>query len=94
MLYKMCEKSSDISSKEIGFEIAKDLLQLIKDHDEVEISLENIEIITTNCSKIIFGTIYLELGAEQFYKKIRITQADDEMKIIIQQGIKNAISEN
>ena len=47
--------------------------------------------ITTKASKIIFGGLYQKLGSESFYKSVKISDTDEDMRIIIQQGIRSVI---
>jgi hypothetical protein len=46
----------------------------------------------TFCAKQVFGNLYLELGPSDFFEKIRISNANDDIRTIIKIGIQHAVS--
>jgi hypothetical protein len=44
-------------------------------------------------AKQIFGKLYLELGANEFFEKLEIKNASDDLKLIIRLGIQSAIDD-
>ena len=48
----------------------------------------------TFCAKQIFGKLYVDLGSENFFERIEILNASDDLKSIIKIGIQSAIQEN
>ena len=46
----------------------------------------------TLCAKQIFGQLYKDLGATEFKRRIKLTNANEDIKAVIIEGITNAIS--
>lgn len=82
-----------VSSKTVGDEI----YNLIKTHlikeEKLSIDLIDIKSMATFCAKQIFGRIYIELGSQQFFDRIILKGADNDLKTIIQIGIQHALEE-
>ena len=76
--------------------IAENVYQTIINHkpneNVVTIDLKGIEAMTTQCAKIIFGKLYINLGADLFYKNIAITNCSDGLQLVIEFGIEHALS--
>lgn len=82
-----------ISSQSIGKEVYQKIKIMLTDNGKVVIDVTNIKSMATFCAKQIFGKLYIELGSQSFYENIEIKGADDDLKIIIQIGIKHALEE-
>lgn len=82
-----------ISSETVGEDIYKIVKEEIDKGASVELNLLGIKTMATFCAKQIFGRLYIELGAEMFYEKISIKNADNDLKTIISIGIKNALDD-
>ena len=83
-----------ISEKETGEEIYNEIKKSISvDNSKIEIDMSKTKTMATYCAKQIFGRLYLELGAEAFFDKMILTNASNEMKLIIKMGIQNALEE-
>jgi hypothetical protein len=82
-----------ISSKSIGKEIYDLIKESLKKNKNIIIKVDNIKSMATFCAKQIFGRLYVELGSENFFDKININGADDDLKTIIQIGIQHALEE-
>ena len=76
-----------ITTHEISKEIYASIKKELNQHETIVLDMAGIEVMTTNCSCQIFGELYKELEPDNFYEKISIKNADDDMKIIIQEGI-------
>lgn len=83
-----------ISDKDIGAELFTIINAELNKHDIVEIDFTNIISMATFCAKQIFGRLYIELGSEVFFEKIKFHNVNDDLQIIIKMGIQNAIEEN
>ena len=74
---------------------AEELYKLIKDNDPfnnvIIIDLGGIETMTTQCAKIIFGQLYIELGADVFYQNIELKNCSEGLQIVIEFGIEHAL---
>lgn len=84
---------SIISDKETGNSLLKELKTGLKENSEIIVDLEGVISMATFCSKQVFGSLYLELGPEVFFNKIKFTKATDDVLAIIKIGIQNALEE-
>lgn len=82
-----------ISDKDIGDEIYNHIKTILSKGEKVEIDMGEIKSMATFCSKQIFGKIYIELGPANFFEKVIIRNASNDIKSIIKIGIQNAILE-
>ncbi|MDI9365188.1 MAG: STAS-like domain-containing protein [Flavobacterium sp.] len=83
-----------ISEKETGEEIYLEIKKsLTVNGSKIEIDMSKTKTMATYCAKQIFGRLYLELGAEFFFERIILTNASNELKLIIKMGIQNALEE-
>lgn len=58
---------------------------------DVIIDFANIQTMGTNCSKLIFGTLYGELGPESFFERIEIPNASLNIRRTIRLGIEASL---
>jgi len=82
-----------ISDKNIGNEIYSVINSFLLKNAAVNIDLSAIKSMATFNAKQIFGRLYVELGASNFFEKIRLSNASEDLKIIIQIGIQNALED-
>ena len=85
------EFATIISSKESGSIIYNLIKDSIPQENEVTIDMRSIKSMATYCAKQIFGRLYVELGQNIFSKNIIIKNASDNVRLIIQLGIRFAI---
>lgn len=83
-----------ISTKELGDKILETARNKLKSNDKIQLDLKGIRSMATFCAKQIFGKLYIELGAENFFERVEIQNASDDLKSIIKIGIQSAIQEN
>ncbi len=83
-----------ISDKEIGAEILGEIKTVLNSDNGVIIDMQDIRSMATFCAKQIFGALYVEMGSEDFFNKIRIKSATDDVKYIINLGIEKALEDN
>ncbi|MCX4291169.1 MAG: STAS-like domain-containing protein [Odoribacter sp.] len=84
---------SIISDKETGNALLEELKQGLKENDEIILDLEGVISMATFCSKQVFGSLYLELGADSFFYKIKFKNATNDVLAIIKIGIQSALEE-
>lgn len=94
MIIKLDKYGPIISDKKIGEKISKVLEKSLETNDTIEIDFENVISMATFCAKQIFGKLYTEKGAEYFFEKLKMSNVNDDVKIIIKMGIQSAIEEN
>jgi hypothetical protein len=83
-----------ISTKESGSKILGLINDSLKSNQQIQIDLKKIRSMATFCAKQIFGKLYVDLGSENFFERIEILNASDDLKSIIKIGIQSAIQEN
>lgn len=80
-----------ITTVEKSRQILNGIRELLSKFNDIIIDMSGIQVMTTNCANIIFGSLYVELGANNFYSKISFINATDDLKIIIQEGIASSL---
>lgn len=83
-----------ISSKEAGEEIYRQIKECGPKEHEIAIDMREIKSMATYCAQQIFGTLYLELGSELFFKHIIIHNASEDVQLIIKLGIRYAVEKS
>lgn len=82
-----------ISDKILGDEIYNLLQASVVKYDCTSVDLSAIKSMATFNAKQIFGRLYIELGSSKFFEKLRFVNASEDLKIIIQIGIQNALED-
>lgn len=80
-----------ISSKESGEKIYNLIKEANPLENEITINMENIRSMATFCAKQIFGRLYVELSPNIFGNNIIIKGASENVRLIIQLGIRFAL---
>ena len=75
-------------------EILLRIKEELKQKDSVVIDMAMIKLMQTRCAHLIFGSLYLELGAETFYRRIQIQGATPNIRTVILAGIEQACKNN
>lgn len=88
---KLDEFAPIISSKESGTQIYNLIMDADPLNNEVSIDMSSIKSMATYCARQIFGKLYIELTPEIFNKHIIIKNASENVKLIIQLGIRFAL---
>jgi hypothetical protein len=82
-----------ISDQESGDLIYSKVKAIIDSHKICIVDFKDIKSMATFNAKQIFGKLYLELGANEFFEKLEIKNASDDLKLIIRLGIQSAIDD-
>jgi len=82
-----------VSSKTVGDEIYKLINLTLTKEEKIIVNLEGIKSMATFCAKQIFGKLYINLGSQNFFDRITLKGADNDLKTIIQIGIQHALEE-
>lgn len=83
-----------LSDKKIGNEIYQEIKNNLNTANIINIDFKNITSMATFCAKQIFGKLYIEMGSEKFFERIKLMNANEDLKIIIKMGIQNALDES
>lgn len=83
-----------ISSKSTGEEIYNDIKSKLDSNESVTIDFGGIKSMATFCAKQIFGRLYIEMGGRSFFEKIKMVNADNDLKTIIEIGIQHSLANN
>lgn len=83
-----------ITRRELGGEIYSLIRNGLEKSDQVEVSMTHIVSMTTFCAKQIFGRLYVELGREEYRRRIHLVNLSDDVNFIIRIGITNAVKES
>jgi hypothetical protein len=79
------------SNEEIGKVVFSEIISTLNTGDDILIDMTGIKSMATCCAKQVFGELYKKLGAEDFYSRVTIKGASDNVKVIIRLGIKYVI---
>lgn len=83
-----------ISDETKGKEIFDAMCQLLSNNNSIIVDMKNVKSMATFCARQIFGKLYLKLGASDFYNRVAIKNATDDLKTIIRLGIESEIAKN
>lgn len=81
-----------ISDEQTGQEIFSTIKKALTE-GPVVIDMSDVKSMATFCAKQIFGQLYKDLGPSEFYTKIQIRNANDDLKVIIRMGIVSALND-
>lgn len=82
-----------ISDQDSGKAIYEKIKQQIETHKKCIIDFKDVKSMATFNAKQIFGKLYLELGSNDFFDKVEIKNASEDLKLIIGLGIQSAIED-
>ena len=83
-----------ISDQETGNMIFQEIKkELNSTSTPIKVNLNDVITMATFNAKQIFGKLYLELGPTNFFDKIIILNANDDLKLIISLGIQSAVND-
>ncbi len=82
-----------VTRRELGDEIYTLIKEGIDKNGEVDVMMTKIVSMTTFCAKQIFGRLYVELGREEYKKRVHLVNVSEDVNFIIRIGITNAVKE-
>ena len=83
-----------ISDRKTGDSILQMIMNSNPKENKIEINLEGIVSMATYSAKQIFGRLYIDLGADVFYKNIILKNISDDVLFLVKLGIKHALRES
>ena len=87
MEIKLLNYGKIISNDELGKKVVDEIHLLLKESNKIVIDFLSVKSITLYNAKQIFGELYLELGSEDFFKRIQLKNISSNLEYIIQLGI-------
>ena len=82
------------SEKEDGDKLYEQIKKLLNQSDEIiYLNFDGVISMATFCAKQVFGRLYIEQGAEEFFKRIKFSSVNKNLQLIIKIGIQNAIND-
>lgn len=82
-----------ISDQDSGEIIYKKIKTEIALHNKCIVDFQDVKSMATFNAKQIFGKLYLELDSNDFFEKIEIKNASEDLKLIIRLGIQSALED-
>ena len=82
-----------ISDKKIGDEIYRQIKNGLEKDNILHVDFSEVTSMATFCAKQIFGKLYIELGSNVFFERIKFQNTNEDLKIIIKMGIQNALDD-
>lgn len=82
-----------ISDQDSGKVIYEKIKQEILVHGKCIVDFQDVKSMATYNAKQIFGKLYLDLGSNDFFEKIEIKNASEDLKLIIRLGIQSALED-
>ncbi len=92
-MIKIADFTISITNEQQGEEILKKINIELSKNETVEIDFKGIIAMTTFCAKQIFGNLYVKLSPSIFFKRIKLLNVSDDLKLIINQGIESAVND-
>lgn len=89
----LSEYGNIISDQEIGEKVYNLIKSELKVNHNLKVDFSNIKSMATFNAKQIFGRLYIDLGADNFFKRITLINASDDLKLIISLGIQSALED-
>lgn len=80
-----------ISDEITGDSILREIQGILQTEDVICIDMKDIKSMATFCAKQIFGRLYSDLGQEDFFNRIEIKNATENVKTIIRIGIESIL---
>ena len=84
---RLTEYSPSIGDEDDGKKILAEIKSHLATSEEIILDFTGIQTLATICAKLIFGTLFKELGKEQFYNRIMIANSTRTVKRSIKLGI-------
>lgn len=83
-----------LSREDLARQIYDAIMQCVPADDGIIIDMKGVITMTTQCAKLIFGKLYVELTPSVYFEKVKFVNKSQELDIIISFGIEHAIRES
>lgn len=80
-----------ISDEDTGNRILGQIKSALAQNQNVIVNFDGVSALTTYNAKQIFGDLYVNLGAQEFYDKIGLRNASANIQTIIRLGINSSV---
>lgn len=82
-----------ISDETLGQRIYAEIKDLYSKNGSVIVDMQDVVTMATFCSKQIFGNLCVELGENEFFDKVTIKNATEQVKTSIRLGVLYALQD-
>lgn len=89
---QMSKFKSIVIRKVDGENVYSEIKSHLANDELVIIDFSEIETMTTYFAKQVFGRLYVEIGSDNFSKKIKFVRMSSDVELVIKIGIAGAIS--
>lgn len=93
MAVQLRDYGRSITNEDVGNRVLSDIKTALKTSDVVDVDFAGIASMTTSCAKQVFGTLYADMGPEAFFSRLVLKNASEDLRIVINNGIKSAIED-
>ncbi len=84
------EFTTTVTDPLVAGRILDSIRQALVASSVVTVDFDKVQIMTTGCAAQIFGTLYQEIGPEAFSTRVIISNADEDLRIVMKHGILNS----
>jgi hypothetical protein len=89
---QMSKFKSIVIRKDDGENVFTEIKRHLANDELVIIDFSEIETMTTYFAKQVFGRLYVEMGPDNFSKRIKFVRMSSDVELVIKIGIAGAIS--
>lgn len=92
MIIKLKDFGTSLGSRVLGKEVSN-LIDFEKE-DKIILDFENVKMVTSSFADEVVGKNCAELGLHNFFDKVQIVNASEQIKLIIKKAIMDRLTEN
>lgn len=92
MIVKLKEFGTSLGSRVLGKEVSN-MINFEKE-DEIILDFQDVNMVTSSFADEVVGKNCAKLGLHNFFNKVRIVNASEQIKIIIKKAIMDRLQEN
>ena len=90
---RVADFGTAITTPDQGNRLYEAITDRISAGGDVKLDFDGVLSMTTFCAKQVFGRLYVELGAESFYQRVKFQNASEDLKIVVQTGIESSLAD-
>lgn len=90
---KLSEKGSILGLRELAKELSSQVKTAIDDNTSIILDFANVESVSSSFADELVAKVLIEVGIENFFKCVKIRNANDFIKTIINSSINDRLQE-